>query len=115
MYLTIERNGKRFDTTVTPTLSERSGVGFAGWDERGEDAIGRASNPAYPAEKAGLKKGDLLVTVNGQPIHSRIKFQEITQEQRRQAARDRIPARRPDSRWSPCSRYSPSWTARRGG
>src|SRR5947207_8510542 len=31
MRLTIERNGTRFDTAVTPTLSERSGLGFAGW------------------------------------------------------------------------------------
>src|SRR5690349_417906 len=28
MYLTIERNGKRFDTIVTPTLSERLGFGY---------------------------------------------------------------------------------------
>ncbi len=46
MHLTIERNGKRFDTTVTPTLSERSGVGFAGWDERGEIQLGEVE-PGY--------------------------------------------------------------------
>ena len=77
MYLTIERNGKFFDTAVTPTLGERSGMGFAGWDERGQIQLG-AVEAGMPAEKAGLKKGDLLVTVNGQPIHSQIKFQEIT-------------------------------------
>jgi regulator of sigma E protease len=77
MYLTIERNGKYFDTTVTPIIGERSGMGFAGWDERGLIQLG-AVEPGMPAEKAGLKKGDLLVTVNGQPIHSQIKFQEIT-------------------------------------
>ena len=77
MHLTIERNGKRFDTTVTPTLSERLGVGFAGWDERGEIQLGSVE-AGYPADKAGLKRGDLLVAVNGQPIHSQIKFQEIT-------------------------------------
>jgi regulator of sigma E protease len=77
MYLTVERNGHRFDTTVTPTLGERSGMGFAGWDERGQIQLG-AVETGMPAEKAGLKKGDLLVTVNGQPIHSQIKFQELT-------------------------------------
>jgi len=75
--LTIERNGKYFDTTVTPTLGERSGVGFAGWDERGQVQFGLVE-PGMPAEKAGLKKGDLLITVNGQALHSQIKFQEIT-------------------------------------
>ena len=28
MYLTIERNGKHFDTAVTPTLGERIGRGL---------------------------------------------------------------------------------------
>jgi regulator of sigma E protease len=77
MHVTIERAGKTFDTTVTPALSERLGVGFAGWDERGEIQLGSVE-AGYPAEKAGLKRGDLLVAVNGQPIHSQIKFQEIT-------------------------------------
>jgi regulator of sigma E protease len=77
MHLTIDRNGKRFDTVVTPVLNDRIGVGFAGWDERGTIQLGQVE-PGYPAEKAGLKKGDILVTVNGEPIRSQIKFQEIT-------------------------------------
>jgi regulator of sigma E protease len=55
--LTIERNGRRFDTTLTPTLSERTGVGYAGWDVRGRIQVGDA-DPNLPAAKAGLKKGD---------------------------------------------------------
>jgi regulator of sigma E protease len=77
MHITVERNGKRFDTTVTPVLNDRIGVGFAGWDERGQIQLGQVE-PGYPAEKAGLKKGDLLIAVNGEPMHSQIKFQEIT-------------------------------------
>ena len=77
MYLTIERNGRQFDAVVTPTLSERLGFGYAGWDERGEVQLG-AIEPGYPAEKAGLQKGDVLIAVNGQPIHSVYKFQEMT-------------------------------------
>ena len=59
MYVTIDRNGRRFDTSVTPILSERLGVGFAGWDERGEIQLGDVE-ANFPAEKAGLKKGDLI-------------------------------------------------------
>ena len=77
MYLTIERNGKRFDAIVTPTLNERLGFGYAGWDERGEVQLG-AIEAGYPAEKAGLQKGDVLISVDGQPIHSVYKFQEMT-------------------------------------
>lgn len=77
MYLTIERNGTRVDTVVTPILSERTGVGYAGWDERGQVQLGSVE-AGMPADQAGLKKGDLLVEVNGTPIHSRFKFQELT-------------------------------------
>jgi regulator of sigma E protease len=77
MRLEIERGGKFFDTTVTPIMNERTGVGWAGWDERGQIQL-YSVEPGYPAEKAGLRKGDLLVAVNGQPIHSATKFQEIT-------------------------------------
>jgi regulator of sigma E protease len=58
-------------------MGERSGLGLAGWDERGEIELGSVE-PKMPAYKAGLRKGDLLIAVNGMPIHSQIKFQEIT-------------------------------------
>jgi regulator of sigma E protease len=77
MHLTVERAGKRFETDLTPVLSERTGVGYAGWDEKGTIQLA-GLEPGFPAEKAGMKKGDVLVAVNGQPIHSPIKFQEIT-------------------------------------
>jgi len=77
MNLTIERSGKRFDTTVTPVLNERIGVGSAGWDERGEIQLVEVE-PGRPADKAGLKKGDVILSVNGQPIHSAGRLQELT-------------------------------------
>ncbi|MBZ5626133.1 MAG: RIP metalloprotease RseP [Acidobacteriia bacterium] len=77
MRLTIERNGKRFDTAVTPTLSERIGVGYAGWDERGDIQLVEVE-PDRPAAIAGLKKGDVILSVNGQPIHSAGRLQELT-------------------------------------
>ena len=76
MYITVERKGRRFDTSVTPTMGERSGVGFAGWDEQGAVQLGKLE-PGMPAQLSGLKKGDLVVSANGQPIHSQIKFHEI--------------------------------------
>ncbi len=79
MYLTIERGGRRFDTTVTPVLSERTGMGSAGWDEQGQIQLGQVEL-GLPAEKAGLKAGDLIVAVNGQPMHSLVKFHEVTEK-----------------------------------
>ena len=36
------------------------GVGYAGWDERGEIQLVEVE-PGFPAEKAGLKAGDIIV------------------------------------------------------
>jgi regulator of sigma E protease len=78
MQVTVERGGKRVDAVVTPVLSERLGGGYAGWDEKGE-VVFSGLEPNYPADKAGLKEGDSLVSVDGQPIHSSIKFHQITE------------------------------------
>jgi regulator of sigma E protease len=76
MRLTVERGGSQFETSVTPVLDDRSGVGSAGWSEKGEIQVGVLS-PGMPAVKAGIKKGDLLLAANGQPINSRFKLHEI--------------------------------------
>ncbi len=76
MRVTIERAGKRFDTDVTPTLNDKTGVGSTGWSEKGQTEVGRIS-PGMPAEKAGLEKGDLLLSANGQVINSTSKLQDV--------------------------------------
>lgn len=72
----VERGGQRIETSVTPVLDERQGIGEAGWSERGQVQLGTIS-PGMPADKAGLKKGDLVLSANGQPIHSVMKFHEV--------------------------------------
>jgi regulator of sigma E protease len=77
MYLTIDRGGQHINTVVTPVLSDSTGVGYAGWDERGEVEVAEV-NPDLPAAKAGMQKGDIVVALNGQPIHSTARFHEVT-------------------------------------
>jgi|HubBroStandDraft_4_1064222.scaffolds.fasta_scaffold24802_2 regulator of sigma E protease len=76
MPLTILRNGKEFDTSVTPVLDDRSGVGTAGWSEKGEVQLGPVST-GMPAHKAGLQPGDLILSAAGHPIHATVRFHEI--------------------------------------
>jgi regulator of sigma E protease len=67
--VTVERGPKTFETTVTPVLDDKTGVGDAGWEGQNTIMVGEVT-PGMPAEKAGLQKGDVLVRVNGIAIHS---------------------------------------------
>jgi regulator of sigma E protease len=75
--VTVERGGRRIQTVVTPTLGDRSGVGSAGWDKRGEVEL-YSVEPDMPAAKSGLKAGDLILSVDGQPVDSTGKLQQLT-------------------------------------
>jgi regulator of sigma E protease len=72
----ILRNGERKHVTVTPILDPKSGTGFAGWGEESEIEVSSAP-PDKPAAKAGLEPGDIMVSVNGQPIRSTPKLHDV--------------------------------------
>src|SRR3984885_5209628 len=72
----IVRNGERKLVPVTPVLDPKTGAGFAGWGEQTDIEIGSAL-PNSPASKAGLQQGDIIVSVDGQPIHSTPKIHDI--------------------------------------
>jgi regulator of sigma E protease len=67
----VERGGK-----VSPVLDDRTGVGFAGWAAPAQVEVGDLS-PGMPAQKVGLKKGDILLSVNGQPVQSIQTFKDL--------------------------------------
>jgi regulator of sigma E protease len=72
----IERNGERKLIQVTPVLDPKSGAGFAGWGEQTDIEIESALANS-PAAKAGLKAGDIIKSVDGQPVHSTPKVHDI--------------------------------------
>ncbi len=72
----ITRNGERKLVQVTPALDPKTGAGFAGWGEQSDIEI--ASTLANsPAAKAGLQPGDIILSVDGQAIHSTPKVHDI--------------------------------------
>jgi regulator of sigma E protease len=72
----IVRNGERKLVPVTPVLDPKTGAGFAGWGEQTDIEIGSALANS-PAAKAGLQTGDIIVSVDGQAIHSTPKIHDI--------------------------------------
>jgi regulator of sigma E protease len=65
----IVRDGERKLIPVTPLLDAKTGAGFAGWGEQTDIEIGSTLTNS-PAAKAGLQPGDIIVSVDGQAIHS---------------------------------------------
>jgi regulator of sigma E protease len=74
--VTILREGKEFDTTVTPELDARNGVGSAGWAEQAEIQVAGVEK-GMDAERAGLRRGDIILSVSGHPIRSAYKLREL--------------------------------------
>ncbi len=72
----IERGSDRQRVTVTPVLDPKTGAGFAGWAEESQIEIGSVL-PDKPAAKAGIHAGDIVVSVNGQPVRSTSKLHDI--------------------------------------
>jgi len=77
--LRVDRGGKQFDVALTPTADGSSGIGYAGWSEQVPIQLGEVMK-GLPGEKAGLKTGDVLVAVDGQPIRSGHKLPEVLQQ-----------------------------------
>jgi regulator of sigma E protease len=69
MTVWVRRNGERMQFTVTPAFDQHRGIGFAGWD-RQVDVEVKSVMPGFAAEQAGLRPGDILLSVNGQPLRS---------------------------------------------
>ncbi|MCX7973104.1 MAG: RIP metalloprotease RseP [Candidatus Aminicenantes bacterium] len=66
--LEVEREGKRLTLFLKTEKRTRYGMGYAGFMARSLTQI-RMVTPNSPAEKAGLKPGDVILTVNGQAVY----------------------------------------------
>lgn len=71
----IDRHGRRLSFTVVPRMDPKQGVGIAGWDGEGDVQVEQVAKGS-PAASAGLQPGDLLLSVNNQPIVSLSTVQE---------------------------------------
>jgi regulator of sigma E protease len=66
--VTVERAGKDLDFTVVPEPDGIDRIGFAGWTAKDPNIKITELQPGMPAEKAGMKVGDVILTADGQPV-----------------------------------------------
>ena len=66
--VTIERDGKSFDKTIVPEAYGINQMGSAGWMAKQPSVTVTEVEPDMPAARAGIKLGDEILTVGGQPI-----------------------------------------------
>jgi len=67
--VTIQRGDQTFQKTIVPQAVTSSEVGSAGWFPE-EPVIVDQIEPNTPAAKAGIKEGDRIVALDGQPLLS---------------------------------------------
>jgi regulator of sigma E protease len=73
----VRRAGERLHLTVTPGYDEKQDVGYAGWLQETEVQISDFAPGIDTAQKAGLQKGDVLISVNGSPLRSISRMREL--------------------------------------
>ncbi|MEQ1947669.1 MAG: site-2 protease family protein [Bryobacteraceae bacterium] len=66
----VKRNGERLHIPVTPSVEEQQGIGMAGWLYQMPVKVGGYSDRVHAAERAGIQRGDILVSIDGKPMRA---------------------------------------------
>jgi regulator of sigma E protease len=80
----VDRNGKSLDKTVVPEAAGVDQIGFAGWTPKESSVTITDLVEGLPAEKAGLKEGDKILTMDGKPVPAlaaMIESMKVTKDQ----------------------------------
>jgi regulator of sigma E protease len=76
----VVRDGRRLNFTVTPVYDDKQHVGVAGWMQSTPVQVSGYCCNVEVAKQAGLKKGDIFISINGQPIRTSARLLELVGE-----------------------------------
>ena len=86
--MVVDRGGERLELTITPTARTEDGdtAGFLDFipDYGGLPVVIQVVVPNSPAEEAGIKVGDRVVSVNGEPVRSAEQVSQYIREHKSQ-------------------------------
>jgi regulator of sigma E protease len=68
LQITVEHSGQRQERTIVPEAYGANQMGSAGWEPKEPNLAITDVESGMPAEKAGIKVGDQIVALNGQPL-----------------------------------------------
>jgi regulator of sigma E protease len=80
MQVWVLRNGQRLHFSIVPAYDDKEDIGYAGWFQESDVQVADFSSGIDVAERAGLRKGDVLVSVNGVPIRSTSRVREVIEQ-----------------------------------
>ncbi len=80
MSVVVKRDGQLLHFAVTPVYDEKLGAGQAGWMQESQVQVAGYVKGNDAAEKAGLQKGDILVSIDGKPLRSASRLQEVIEQ-----------------------------------
>jgi regulator of sigma E protease len=76
----VVRDGQRLNFTVTPVYDDKEHVGVAGWKPANAVQVAGYCCNLDVAQKAGLKKGDIFVSINGKPVRTSTRLLDLIGE-----------------------------------
>lgn len=77
MQIWLVRDGQRLHLKATPVLDEKQGIGYLGWAQESDVQVAGYTPGIDAAERAGLKKGDILVSANGKTLRSISRLHDV--------------------------------------
>ncbi len=75
----VMRDGQREHISIKPDYDDKQGIAQAGWGQEMDIEIAEVRK-GMSGESAGLKRGDILVSANGQPLRSSSRLNEVENE-----------------------------------